>query len=255
MTERFAGKVAIVTGAGHGIGKAYALRLAQEGAAVVIAEIDGTAADATAAEFSAAGHRAIAVQTDVADEGSTQAMAAKTIETFGGIDILVNNAALFASVPMSRVRFEAIDPAEWDHMMNVNLKGVWNCCRAVVPSMRERGGGKIVNISSSTVWERTPTRIHYVTSKAGVIGFTRVLAVELGAENITVNCVSPGSTLSEADPSEAVIKLRSSAASARAIPRLQRPEDLVGAVAFFCSSDSDFITGQTLVVDGGSVLH
>lgn len=255
MKARLESRVAVVTGAGHGIGKAYARRLAEEGAAVVIAELDARAAQTAAHELSAAGLRALAVPTDVAELTACEAMARAAVEAYGQIDILVNNAAMFATVPMSRVPFDQIDPAEWDRMMAVNLRGIWYACRAVVPHMRRNGYGKIVNISSSTVFERTGTRIHYVTSKAGVIGFTRTLAAELGPDNICVNCVAPGSTLSEENPDESVVRFRNAAAKNRALARVQRPEDLVGAVAFFASADSDFITGQTLVVDGGSTFH
>jgi 3-oxoacyl-[acyl-carrier protein] reductase len=255
MKSRLEDRVAVVTGAGHGIGKAYAHRLASEGAAVVIAELDAAAATAAADELKAGGARALAVPTDVADRAATEAMARAAVEAFGRIDILINNAAMFSTVPMSRVPFDQIDPAEWEKMMAVNLRGIWNTCRAVVPEMRRNRYGKIVNISSSTVFERTGTRIHYVTSKAGVIGFTRTLAAELGPDGICVNCVAPGSTLSEENPDESTVSFRSAAASHRALARLQTPKDLVGTIAFFASPDSDFITGQTLVVDGGSVFH
>jgi 3-oxoacyl-[acyl-carrier protein] reductase len=253
--ERLAGRVALVTGSAHGIGKAYAQRLAREGATLVIADLDGGAATAVAAELAKSGGTAIGVQVDIADPASTNVMGKLALDAFGKVDILVNNAAMFSRVPMSRVPFEQLDVGEWDRMMAVNLRGMWLACKAVVPQMRAQKYGKIVNISSSTVWERTPTRIHYVTSKAGVIGFTRNLAAELGPDGITVNCVAPGSTLSEEAPSEQTVQFRSLAAKNRAIERLQKPEDLVGAVAFFASPDSDFITGQTLVVDGGSVYH
>jgi 3-oxoacyl-[acyl-carrier protein] reductase len=255
MSTRLEGRVAVVTGAGHGIGKAYAQRLAAEGAAVVIAELDAAAAAATAGELKDGGARALAVPMDVSDRKASEAMARATVDAFGRLDILVNNAAMFSTVPMSRVPFDQLDDAEWDKMMAVNLRGMWYTCRAAVPEMRRNGYGKIVNISSSTVFERTGTRIHYVTSKAGVIGFTRTLAAELGPDNITVNCVAPGSTLSEENPDESTVGFRSAAAGKRALARLQKPEDLVGAIAFFASPDSDFITGQTLVVDGGSVFH
>jgi 3-oxoacyl-[acyl-carrier protein] reductase len=253
--RRLDGRVAVVTGSAHGIGKAYAQRLGEEGAKVVIADLDAAAAKEVAAELSAAGTPALGLALDIADLASTENLGRQVAETFGGADILINNAAMFSRVPMSRVPFEQIDPAEWDRMMAVNLRGVWLVCRALVPHMRKKGYGKIVNISSSTVWERTPTRIHYVASKAGVIGFTRTLAAELGPDNITVNCVAPGSTLSEENPDEQTVAFRTLAAASRTLPRLQKPEDLVGAIAFFASPDSDFITGQTLVVDGGSVFH
>jgi 3-oxoacyl-[acyl-carrier protein] reductase len=248
--KRLEGRVAIVTGGGHGIGKAYARRLAQEGAAVVIAELDGSAAERVAAEVGG-----LALRTDVAEEASVAEMARRTAERYGRIDILVNNAAIFATVPMSRAPFDQIDPAEWDRMMAVNLRGTWLACRAVVPQMRKQRYGKIINISSGTALKGSASRIHYVTSKAGIIGFTRTLAMEVGKDNICVNCIAPGSTLSEENADEALIKYRQAAASTRALQRMQRPEDLVGAVAFFASCDSDFITGQTLVVDGGAHMH
>jgi 3-oxoacyl-[acyl-carrier protein] reductase len=243
-------RVAIVTGGGHGIGRAYARRLAEEGAAVVIAELDGPAAERVAAEVGG-----LALATDVADEASVDNMARRALERFGRIDVLVNNAAIFATVPMSRAPFDEIDPAEWDRMMAVNLRGTWLACRAVVPQMRRQRYGKIINVSSSTALKGSTSRIHYVTSKAGIIGFTKTLAMELGKDNICVNCIAPGSTLSEENADDALIKYRQAAAATRALQRMERPEDLVGAVAFFASSDSDFITGQTLVVDGGACLH
>lgn len=253
--ERLDGKVAIVTGSGHGIGKAYAQRLAADGAKLVIVDLDGDGAAAVCAELRAAGNDGIAVATDIATAAGTREMARRAIEAFGRIDILVNNAAMFSRVPMSRVPFDEISEDEWDRLMAVNVRGMWLACRAVVPHMKERGYGKIVNISSSTVWERTGSRIHYVTSKAAVVGFTRTLATELGQYNIGVNCIAPGSTLSEEEPTEAIIAMRTAPAAMRAFKRVQRPEDLAGAVAFFASTDSDFITGQTLVVDGGAVMR
>jgi 3-oxoacyl-[acyl-carrier protein] reductase len=255
MAGRLAGSVAIVTGGGHGIGKAYALRLAAEGAKVVIAELDEKAARAVADELRAAGSEALALQTDVSDPASVQKMAAATVERFGRIDVLVNNAAIFATIPMSRAAFDKIEISEWELMMNVNVKGPWLASRAVVPQMRAQGGGKIINISSSTAIKGSPSRIHYVTSKAGILGFTKTLAQELGGDNICVNCIAPGSTLSEESPDDSVLKMRNDAAAVRALKRVQQPEDLTGALVFFASADSDFITGQTLVVDGGNYFH
>jgi NAD(P)-dependent dehydrogenase (short-subunit alcohol dehydrogenase family) len=255
MKLRLEGRVAIVTGGGHGIGKAYARRLANEGAKIVIAEIDAAAAHGVAEQLAADGHQALAVPTDVAQRASVDEMARRTVAAFGRIDVLVNNAAIFATVPMSRAPFDQIDPSEWDRMMAVNLRGTWLASCAVIPQMRKQGYGKIINISSGTALKGSASRIHYVTSKAGILGFTRTLAQEVGADNICVNCVAPGSTLSEENPDEGVTRMRAAAAAARALRRVQTPEDLVGAVAFFASSDSDFITGQTLVVDGGSCMH
>ena len=250
MKNRLQDRVAIVTGGGHGLGRAYAQRLAEEGAKLVIAELDGPAGERVAAEVGG-----LAVCTDVADEKSAKDMARRTVEAYGRIDILVNNAAIFHTVPMSRAPFDEIDPAEWDRMMAVNLRGTWFSCRAVIPQMRRQQYGKIVNISSGTALKGTGSRIHYVTSKAGILGFTRTLAMEVGKDNICVNCIAPGSTLSEENASDDIVKYRQAAASTRALQRMQKPEDLVGAVAFFASSDSDFITGQTLVVDGGAHMH
>jgi 3-oxoacyl-[acyl-carrier protein] reductase len=250
VRNRLQDRVAIVTGGGHGLGHAYARRLAEEGAKLVIAELDGPAGERVAAEVGG-----LAVRTDVADEKSVNDMARQAVERFGRIDILVNNAAIFHTVPMSRAPFDEIDPAEWDRMMAVNLRGTWFACRAVIPQMRKQQYGKIVNISSGTALKGTGSRIHYVTSKAGILGFTRTLAMEVGKDNICVNCIAPGSTLSEENPAESIVKYRQAAASTRALQRMQTPEDLVGAVAFFASADSDFITGQTLVVDGGACMH
>jgi NAD(P)-dependent dehydrogenase (short-subunit alcohol dehydrogenase family) len=255
MKLRLEGRVAIVTGGGHGIGKAYARRLADEGAKIVIAEIDAAAARGVAEQLTADGHQALAVPTDVAERASVDEMARRAVAAFGRIDVLVNNAAIFATVPMSRAPFDQIDPSEWDRMMAVNLRGTWLASCAVIPQMRKQGYGKIINISSGTALKGSASRIHYVTSKAGILGFTRTLAQEVGGDNICVNCVAPGSTLSEESPDEGVIRMRSAAAASRALKRVQTPEDLVGAVAFFASPDSDFITGQTLVVDGGSCMH
>ena len=255
IPRRLVGRVAIITGAGHGIGKAYAWRFAQEGAKVVIAELDGQAAEAVSRELGQAGHEAMAFPCDVSNEQQMLEMARKTIERFGRIDILVNNASIFVTVPMSRLPFDQIDPDEWDRLMRVNLKGMWLACRAVAPQMRKQGYGKIINISSGTAFHGRGGRIHYTTSKAGVLGFTRTLAREVGKDGITVNCVAPGNTMSEEQPDEGTLKLRQSVVSNRAIDRVQRPADIVGAVAFFASPDSDFITGQSLLVNGGDHLQ
>jgi 3-oxoacyl-[acyl-carrier protein] reductase len=252
---RLQDRVAIVTGGGNGIGRAYALGLAAEGARVLVADLDGEAAAETARQIEAAGGQALATRIDVADVESTEAMARAAADRWGRIDILVNNAAIFATVPMSRVGFEQISSDEWDRLMAVNVRGVWLCCRAVVPFLRRQGKGKIVNISSSTVLDGSPTRVHYVASKAAVIGLTRTLARELGDANICVNVLLPGSTLSEAEPTEEIMRMRARPAQQRAFKRVQRPDDLVGTMVFLCSDDSDFITGQSLVCDGGGVLN
>jgi 3-oxoacyl-[acyl-carrier protein] reductase len=255
MGDRLQGRVSIVTGGGNGIGKAYCEALAAEGAAVAVAEIDGDAAERTAASLRASGARAVEIQTDVADEQSTVRMAERALSAFGRIDVLVNNAAVFATIPISRVPLEQISVQEWDLVMAVNLRGIFLACKAVLPAMRQQGYGKIINISSGTALSGSPTRIHYVTSKGGVLSFTRTLAREVGPGGIRVNAIAPGSTLSEDNPSDEIVRMRQATVASRALPRVQLPSDLVGAVVFFASPDSDFVTGQTLVVDGGATMH
>lgn len=253
--RRLEGRVAIITGGAHGIGRAYAHRIAEEGAHVVIADLDASGAVELAEELSKENRRAIGVYCDISSGDSVDEMVATCVEEFDGVDVLINNASMFSVVPMSRVAFDEISREEWDRMMAVNIAGPWLCCKAVVPAMRARGYGKIVNVSSGTVFKGAATRVHYVASKAAVIGMTRTLARELGEDNITVNCIAPGGTLSEEDPSDDVLEARGRKVGDRALKRIQMPEDLVGAVAFLSSSDSDFVTGQTLVVDGGSVMN
>jgi 3-oxoacyl-[acyl-carrier protein] reductase len=252
MIEGLNNKVVIVTGGGHGIGKAYCLGFAQAGSHIVVADIDKTAADQVSTEIiRQKGPGALAVQTDVSDEKSTRDMAKAALQRFGRIDVLINNAAIFSTVPMNRGRIETIDPAEWDRLMAVNLRGLFFCCRAVLPSMRAQKSGKIINIASGTVFAGSPGRIHYVTSKAATIGFTRTLAREVGESNINVNVLAPGNTLSEENPTEETIRLRQSSADLRALKRVQVPRDVVGAMLFLASPLSDFMTGQTVNVDGG----
>jgi 3-oxoacyl-[acyl-carrier protein] reductase len=251
---RLEGKSAIVTGGAHGIGRAYCLGLAREGAKIAVADLDLAGAEEVANAVERAGARAIPIEVDVSSEQSTLAMARATAEAFGGIDILVNNAAIFETVPMSRVGFMEVGVEEWDRLMAVNLKGPWLCARAVFPYMKEQAAGKIINVSSGTVHGGSATRPHYVASKAGVIGLSRNLARELGEYNINVNTISPGSTLTDDLPEGADLATRERAVQARAIKRIQVPEDLVGAVIFLASSASDFMTGQVVNVDGGAVM-
>jgi 3-oxoacyl-[acyl-carrier protein] reductase len=252
MIEGLADKVIIVTGGGHGIGKAYCLAFGKSASRVVVADIDEAAGMRVAEEIAGqTGAQALAVHVDVADEKSTRELAAAALRRFGRIDVLINNAAIFATVPMNRGRIETIDPAEWDRLMAVNLRGLFFCCRAVLPTMRTQKAGKIINIASGTVFAGSPGRIHYVTSKAATIGFTRTLAREAGEYNITCNVLAPGNTLSEESPTEETIRLRESSAGLRAFKRVQVPQDVVGAMLYLASSLSDFVTGQTVNVDGG----
>jgi 3-oxoacyl-[acyl-carrier protein] reductase len=245
-------KVVVITGGGHGIGKAYCLGFGRAGSRVVVADIDPSAADNVATQITReSGMQSLAVHVDVADETSTRHMADAVLARFGRIDVLINNAAIFATVPMNRGRIETIAPEEWDRLMAVNLRGLFFCCRAVLPAMRAQKAGKIINIASGTVYNGSPGRIHYVTSKAGTIGFTRTLAREVGADNITVNVLAPGNTLSEENPTEEMLRFRQASVGSRALKRVELPQDLVGTMLFLASPLSDFITGQTINVDGG----
>lgn len=250
---RLKDRVAIVTGGGFGIGRFYSIGIAREGGRVVIADINDEAAALTVQTIQAAGWEAVAVHTDVADQESTKAMARTAMEAFGRIDILVNNAAFFANLPLRD--FEEIDVAEWDRVMAVNVRGTFLCAQAVVPHMRAQKYGKIINISSSSLLFGNPKRIHYVTSKAALLGFSRSLARALGDDNICVNTIMPGGTDSEglrAFQGEAYIQRMG---ANKAFKRVQKPEDLVGTVLFLASSDSDFITGAAIVVDGGNAMY
>jgi 3-oxoacyl-[acyl-carrier protein] reductase len=249
-------KVAVITGAGQGIGREFALSFAREGARIVIAEINFDKAQAVAEEIEKDGGQALAVKTDVTSADEAAAMAQKAADRFGGIDILLNNAAVFFGVQMKP--FYEIAEEEWDRVMAVNVKGIWQCAKAVFPFMKERGKGKIINISSDTFNLGIPLLAHYVSSKGGVIGLTRALAKELGAFGINVNCINPGLTSTEAGDSvqesfpPGFIDIHD---SMMVFKRREQPSDLVGAAIFFASEDSDFITGQSLVIDGGMTMH
>jgi len=249
---KLAGKTVIITGGARGIGKAYALALAQEGAQVAVADVlDGTA---VVEEMAQKGGEAIALRTDVSDEESVNIMTHAVQERFGRIDVLVNNAGIF--VGLTRKPFYELTVEEWDRVMNVNLRGIFLCSKAVYPQMKKQGKGKIINVSSATFFMGVPFLSHYVASKGGVIALTRTMARELGEDNICVNAIAPGFTVSEAlqgspaYPEERLQML----ASGRCFKRNEVSEDLTGTVVFLASPDSDFITGQTIIVDGGGTF-
>jgi NAD(P)-dependent dehydrogenase (short-subunit alcohol dehydrogenase family) len=249
---RLAERIAIVTGAGRGLGRAYATAFAAQGAAVVVAEIDEEAGRATADLIAAAGGRSLAITTDVASVESVDDMVAGTIEAFGRIDVLVNNAAIYDGIRCAPV--EALTVEEWDRVLAVNVRGAWNGVRAVVPTMKRQGSGKIVNVASGTVLGGTPYMLHYVASKGAIVAMSRALARELGPYGITVNTLVPGLTDSGA---RKVWDVPEGAPQVRSTPSLERrltPDDIVGAAIFLASTDSDLMTGQLLVVNGGTTF-
>jgi NAD(P)-dependent dehydrogenase (short-subunit alcohol dehydrogenase family) len=248
---RLADKVIIVTGGAMGMGRAYCLGLAAAGARVVVADIvdPRPAAD----EIQNGGGQGLAVACDVSREDDTLRLAAAALARFGRIDVLVNNAAVYGT--LRRQPFVDITVEEWDRVMAVNLRGLFLSARAVFPAMKAQGKGKIINISSAGFFKGVPEYIHYTTSKGGVVGFTRSLARELGEFGIRVNAVAPGFTLSGQNEANLSTDQQEANIRSRMLKRAQVPADVVGTIVFLSSDDSDFITGQTIAVDGGSVVH
>jgi NAD(P)-dependent dehydrogenase (short-subunit alcohol dehydrogenase family) len=249
MSGSLDGKVAVVTGAAQGIGNAIAKGLAAEGARVVVADLNR--AEEAAQEFP----DGVGLTVDVADEAQVGGMAQEVVERCGSIDILVNNAGLYASLQMRP--FTEIPVDEWRQVMEVNVLSMFLTTRAVVPHMREQGGGRIVNISSGTPFRGVPFLLHYVTSKGAIVALTRALAKELGRDEVLVNCVAPGFTMSDGvlEHPEVIEALRDVSVSSRTLQRDQEPEDVVGAVVFLCGPGATFVTGQTIVIDGGQYFH
>jgi len=251
---RLDGRVAILTGGAKGIGQHYARALAAEGARLMIADIaDGKEIAAALAREHGANSVESSV-TDVSDEAAVEVLVARTVERFGKIDILVNNAALFA--PLQETKCTEIDVGLWDRVMAINLRGPFLLVKHVVPHMSAQGYGKIINIGSGTAYRGIPWMLHYVTSKGGIMAMSRALSRELGEHGIRVNTLAPGFTMSETVVAENpghVETARSRAVAGRALKRDEHPQDLLGALVFLASADSDFITGQTIAVDGGNV--
>jgi 3-oxoacyl-[acyl-carrier protein] reductase len=246
---RLQNRTVLVTGGGQGIGRAFAERFSAEGAAVVVADRNGDAAATAAEKINAGGGRAQAATVDVTDPAAVGRVVGATVDRWGRLDVLVNNAAIFSTITMKP--FDEIELAEWEAVVRVNLTGTFVCCKAVAPVMRRQRFGRIVNISSSTVLMGRAEYAHYVASKAGVVGLTRALARELGADGVTVNAIMPGSTETEV-PRETVSPDQARAiVGAQSVKRRITAADVVGAAVFLASADADLVTGQTIVVDGG----
>lgn len=252
---RLDGKVVLITGGGQGLGREYALGFGKEGAKVVVADINYENAQKVIKEIVAKGGKGIAVHVDVSSVSDTNAMAIKAMESFGQIDVLVNNAAIYSGLQPKPFDLWSIE--EWDRMFAVNVKGMWLCAKAVVPHMLTKGKGKIINISSATFNAGFPYLLPYVASKGATVAITRCLARELGDRGINVNCIAPGFTMSEASKGMASASegLVNNVIAMQCLKRSEEPEDLVGAAIFLASDDSNFVTGQTILVDGGLVTQ
>jgi NAD(P)-dependent dehydrogenase (short-subunit alcohol dehydrogenase family) len=251
--DGLAGRTVAITGGARGIGAVYARAFAERGAKVAIADLAEEAGEALAAELREGGARAVFARTDVTDEAGVRALVEVAERELGAIEVLVNNAAIYMDLG-GKLPFEEIDPAAWDLVMAVNVRGAWQCAKAVAPAMRASGWGRIVNVTSGAAYNAPPGFAHYIASKAAVIGLTRALARELGPHGVTVNAVAPG--LVDNDASQALNEQQhiDRATAARAIPRGMTPRDLIGAVLFLAGPESEFVTGQALIVDGGAVM-
>ena len=247
-------QVAIITGAGRGLGKAYALRFAEEGAKLLLPDISLERAENTAKEINSNGGEALAVEADISNENDTLKIAEAVMQRYGKADILLNNAAKYYGV--EHKSWDAWTVAEWDEMFEVNVKGTWMCCKAIAPIMRNQSRGKIINIASNVA--RVPgahALLPYACSKGAVYTLTHALAKALGKYGINVNAIAPGYTATEASLSQSDTERTSqSSVSLQSIPRREEPTDLVGTAVFLASKDSDFITGQIFYVDGGLVM-
>lgn len=250
VTSSVAGRVAIITGAGQGIGRVFAKAFARAGAIPVIADKNAVRGNSVANEVHAAGGRALAVETDVAIPSSVESLVSAVNAEFGRIDILVNNAAIFSTLDMRP--FEEIPLSEWEAVLRVNVTGPYLCARGVLPTMRKLGKGRIINIASGAVSLGRPNYLHYIASKGALVGMTRSMARELGPTGITVNSILPGATFTEIERKTVTPEQKERIVALQCIPRPQVPEDLVGALLFLSSDASAFMTGQALTIDGGA---
>jgi 3-oxoacyl-[acyl-carrier protein] reductase len=244
------GRTIVITGAATGIGQAFALACAAHGANVVVADLND--AEETVAGVERAGTRALPVRVDVSDHSSVRAMAAETMKAFGRIDGLITNAAYFREVKLTP--FEELDPAVWDRIFAVNVKGVWHCCKAVAPAMREQKSGSIVNIASVVAVAGQPGYLHYVATKGAALAMTKGLAKEMGTYGVRVNVIAPGFVITDATRNRPV-EWQQSFLKARALSREQKPDDLMGTAVYLLSDLADFVSGQTIVVDGGHIMY
>ena len=250
---RLRNKTVIITGGGFSIGRVFSEALAQEGAAILVADVNEKAADETVKAITLSGGEACAVATDVSVPSAVEHMMEECLRIYGRVDILVNNAALAAALPPRTL--EELDVAEWDAIMAVNLRGAFLCAKAAAQAMKPQGSGKIINISSTTAYTGHEGRIAYATSKAGLLGLTRSLARALGRHGICVNALLPGSVASAGALAIRPLEHFERAAAGRSIPRVEYPSDLLGTLIFLASADSDFMTGQALVIDGGAEMR
>jgi 3-oxoacyl-[acyl-carrier protein] reductase len=252
---RLQNKVTVITGAAHGIGKAYARRFAEEGAQVIVADVDAAGGEATAKMLLDAGFSAWARTTNVTNYADVEGLMKEILQRFGRIDVLLNNAAIYVTQKLWKGPVEELELAEWDRVLEVNLKGVFICSKAAIPIMKQQRSGKIINIASGTFFSGSGDMPHYTTAKGGVVALTRVMARQLGQWGINVNCMTPGSTMSEESVTEDVLKRREGSVDKRCFKRVETPADIVGTALFLASPDSDFMTGQLLVVEGGGIMH
>lgn len=247
------GRVVIITGGGQGIGRGYAHHFAAQGAIPVIAELNGENGARVQREIEEKQGRALAIETDVGDIASVNAMAEKTLSELGRIDVLINNAAVFSQITMAP--FWELPVAEWERAMQVNINGAFYCSRAVVPAMQEAKWGRIINVSSGTTMKARPNYLHYITSKSAMVGMTRSMARELGPWNITVNTFWPGVMQTEVDRPSVPRHMFKAMTEAQCIPRQGTIHDLAKVMLFLCSEEAAYVTGQNLIVDGGSSFN